>query len=421
MWVGVARVSTEGRDSIGGRAPDAQLGPGAAKNGERSHIHRVSDESRDRADTGTPRRRDRRADGGLPLRAQLSISETLAPFAIRFTWAAVYFAVVFAIGTVGYRSLEEWSWFDSFYMSVTTVSSVGFMEVHPLSQPGRSFTVFLIALGVTGLGVWWALITALIVELDLGGALRRRKKLREIDELEDHHIVCGAGRVGRMVVRELHYAGVPLIVIERDPEQVRALEQDDTDVLVICADSTKERALLDAGVERARGLAACLADDGDNLLVCLAARHLNPRLTTVARANDEESVERLRRAGADHVISPTLTGGVRMASTLVRPHVVGFLDTAILGPHLDLRLEEAEIPTGSPLANRSLQDAGIPQRTGLVVIALQRGGDPERQIYNPGPATTLEEGDVMIVLGGEGQIESLRDYVLNGGGAARPA
>jgi voltage-gated potassium channel len=349
----------------------------------------------------------------VPLRATLSIGETLRPFVLRFAGALLYFLGLFAVAAVGYHFIEGWHWFDSIYMAVTTVSSVGFMEVHPLTPAGRTFTLGVIFLGVTGLGVWWALITALIVELDLGGALRRRKKMKRIEDLRDHYVVCGAGRVGRMVIRELRAAELPLLVIEQDEGRARQIEEDDLDVLVICADSTKERVLAEAGVARASGLAACLADDGDNLLVCLTAREMNPGLSTVARAYDEESMDRLRRAGADHVIAPTLTGGIRMASTLLRPNVVSFLDSAILGPEMDLRLEEAAVPEGSPLHGRSLADAKIPQHTGLVIIALQRSGGAS-QIYNPGPDTRLAQGDVMIVLGREGQVERLREYAEKG-------
>jgi len=343
----------------------------------------------------------------------LSITDTFRPFIGRFAVALAYFLVVFLIGMVGFRAIEGWTWFESFYMAVTTVTSVGFMEVHPLTVPGRTFAMFIIALGVTGLGIWWALTTALIVELDLGGALRRRRKMKRLENLKDHYIVCGAGRVGRMVVREMKNAGHPLVIIEKDSERARQLEEEDAGVLVVAADSTKERVLSEAGVETAKGLAACLADDGDNLLVCLTARHLNPGLATVARAFDEESIERLSRAGADHVIAPTLTGGIRMASTLLRPHVVSFLDSAIVGPGIDLRLEEMALPPGSPLAGRTLADVRIPQTTGLMVIALQRHGQGG-QIYNPGPRTVLSEGDVMIVLGQEDQVQKLRRYAADG-------
>jgi voltage-gated potassium channel len=315
---------------------------------------------------------------------------------------------------VGYRTIEGWSWFDSFYMGVTTLSSVGFSEVHELSPAGRSFTTVLIVLGVTGLGIWWALTTALIVELDLGGALRRRRKMKQIENLEDHYIVCGAGRVGRMVVKEMRRVGTVVVVIEADQQRAEALEEAHPDLLVLCADATRERVLLDARLSKARGLAACLADDADNLLVCLTARALNPSVATVARAYDEESMDKLRRAGADHVIAPTLTGGIRMASSLLRPNVVSFLDSAILGPDKNLRLEEARVPEGSPLAGQTLAEAGIPKRTGMIVIALKRGGNAAQQVYNPGPEHRLAEGDIMIVLGGDDQLRLLQEYARAG-------
>lgn len=346
----------------------------------------------------------------MTIHSSLSLADTLKPFVLRFGWAAMYFVVLFGIATIGLRIIEGWSWFESLYMAVTTVTSVGFMEVHPLSGTGRSFILVVILLGVTGLGIWWALITALIVELDLGGVLRRRKKMKQLEELEGHYVICGVGRVGRMVVHEMRRAGRTVVVIDVDSDRTQALEEEYPDLLVLRADATKERTLEEAGIGTAEGLAACLADDGDNLLVCLTARDLNPSVATVARAYNEESMRQLKRAGADHVISPTLTGGVRMASTLLRPHVVSFLDSAIVGPGMELRLEEATIPTASPLAGKTLGEAYIPQETGLVIIALQVGGSSGGQIYNPGPDTRLAEGDVMIVLGTTEQLDRLQEY-----------
>ena len=343
--------------------------------------------------------------------SHLTLGEALAPFAKRFLWALAYFFVLYLIGTVGYKIIEEWSWFESFYMSVTTITSVGFMEVRPLSPGGRTFTVILIGFGITGLGIWWALITALIVELDLGGVLRRRQIMKSLENLSDHYIVCGAGRVGRVVVRELMHWGASLVVVERDPERASSLEDQHPGILIVGGDATKEQTLQTARVKAARGLCACLPDDADNLLVCLTARDMNPELHTVARAYNDESMDRLHRAGADLVISPTITGGIRMASSLLRPNVVSFLDAATIGADIELRLEETRIPEGSPLSGRSLADARIPQRTGLVVIALRRGGDEGRQIYNPGPDTRLTAGDIMIVLGREEQVQQLREYV----------
>lgn len=351
-----------------------------------------------------------RRERELTIPSSLSLADTLRPFVRRFGAAALYFVGLFAFAATGLRIIEGWSWFDSLYMGVTTVTSVGFMEVHPLSPAGRSFVLLLIVLGVTGLGIWWALTTALIVELDLGGVLRRRRKMKQLEAVEGHYVICGVGRVGRMVLGEMQRTGHSTVLIELDAERAQRLEEENPDLLVLRADATKERTLQEASIGTARGLAACLADDGDNLLVCLTARELNPSLATVARAYNEESMRQLRRAGADHVISPTLTGGIRMASTLLRPHVVSFLDSAIVGPGMDLRLEEAAIPEGSPLAGRSLGEAAIRQETGLVVIALQVGGATGGQIYNPGPETRLAAGDVMIVLGKDEQLRRLKEY-----------
>jgi len=354
---------------------------------------------------------DDRRVAGVTIHSSLSLADTLHPFVRRFAAAAAYFAVLFAFATVGYRLIERWTWFESFYMAVTTVTSIGYMEVHPLSPAGRTFTMGVIVLGVTGLGIWWALITALIVELDLGGALRRRRKMKQLEQLADHYVICGAGRVGRMALREMQRAGVPVVVIEKDVDRANDLEEEHPSLLVLNADAVKERVLDEAHIGTAKGLAACLADDGDNLLVVLTARDLNPKITTVARAYNEESMTRLKRAGADHVISPTLTGGIRMASTLLRPHVVSFLDSAIVGPDMDLRLEEATIPEGSPVAGLLLHEARIPQRTGLVVIAVQAVASHGGQIYNPGPDTRLGAGDVVIVLGKDEQLRRLREYI----------
>lgn len=341
---------------------------------------------------------------------QISLSDALRPFKHRFAWAGLYFLIILAIGTAGYRVIEGWGWLEAAYMAVTTVASVGFMEVRPLAPSGRTFTMVLIFLGITGLGIWWALTTALIVELDLGGVLRRSRMMRRIEDLSDHHIVCGAGRMGRVVLDEMAQAGSPFVVIEKDPSRAAALLDDYPEVLIVEGDATREHTLESAQVSNARGLAACLAEDADNLLVCLTARGLNPRIITVARAYNEESLPLLRRAGADHVISPNFTGGIRMASHLLRPDVVSFLDCAMWGGDIELRMEQAAIPPGSPLVGRTLAEARIPQRTGLIVLALRRKdaeGPPE---YNPGPQARLEAGDVMIVLGRTAQVQMLRDY-----------
>jgi len=340
----------------------------------------------------------------------ITLGEALRPFRARFAWAGLYFVVVFLIGTLGYMLVEGWGWTDALYMSVTTVSSVGFMEVHPLSPQGRTFTLGLVFLGVIGLGIWWALTTALIVELDLGGALRRRKIMRSIERLSDHYIICGMGRMGRVMVGEMIQAKSPFVIIEHDPARIALVRESHPDILVVEGDATQEQTLKIAQVEKANGLATCLADDADNLLVCMTARYLNPDLNIVTRAYNEESLEKLRRAGAEHVVSPNVTGGIRMVYSLLRPHVVSFLDCVISEAGIELRLEQAPVPPGSQLVGQSLAEARIPQRTGLIVLGLRRTGQTGLPIYNPGPETRLEAGDVMIVLGRSEQVQRLREY-----------
>lgn len=343
------------------------------------------------------------------------LSEALGPFRRRFAWAGGYFLAILLVGTLGYRTIEGWDWFSSFYMAVTTVSSVGFMEVEPLSPGGRAFTVLLIFFAVTGLGIWWGLTTALIVELDLGGLLRRRRIMRKISELKNHFIVCGGGRMGRVVVEEMYTSNKPFLVIERDAARGAAILEQYPGVLLIADDATKEHTLTEAGVERASGLAACLTDDADNLLLCLTARGMRSDMTIVARAAYQESLDKLRRAGADHVMSPIVTGGLRIASMLLGPSVVSYLDVATTGAdEMALRLEETDIPESSSLAGLSLAEAKIPQRTGLIVMSVRHRSGGDAPTHNPGPETRLEAGDVVIVLGRQEQIQRPREYIQQG-------
>lgn len=239
--------------------------------------------------------------------------------------------------------------------------------------------------------------------------------MTKIAELKDHFIVCGGGRMGRVVIEELYTARKRFVLVERDPAQVVKIQTQYPDVLVITDDATKEHTLTEAGVDRASGLAACLTEDGDNLMLCLTARGLCPGLTIVARAAFQESLDKLRRAGADHVMSPIVTGGLRIASMLLRPSVVSYLDVATTGAdEMALRLEETTIPAQSSLVGRSLAEVKIPQRTGLIVMALHHGGRSGPATHNPGPETVLQSGDVLIVLGRQDQIQRLREYAERG-------
>lgn len=340
-----------------------------------------------------------------------SLGAALRPFKARFGWGGLYFAAILLMGTIGYRNIEGWPLFDAFYMALTTIASVGDIEARPLSEDGRAFTAILILFGITGLGIWWALITAMIVELDLGGLLRKRRMIRNITELTGHFIVCGAGRLGRVVIDEMLRDGVSLVVIDHDPSRYSDLEEREG-IFLLEGDATREQTLELAGIDRARGLAATLQADADNLLLCMTARAMSLKLNIVARAYDQETLQKLRRAGCDHPISPNITGGARMAAAMLRPSVVSFLDVATTGTGIELRLEQATVPEDSPLAGSELAQAAIPQKTGLIVLALRRSGG-SAAIYNPGPQTAINAGDTMIVLGGPEQIQKLREHMTS--------
>ena len=221
--------------------------------------------------------------------------------------------------------------------------------------------------------------------------------------------------MGRVVVEELDTTGKPFVVIERDATRAAAILEQFPGILLIADDATKEHSLTEAGIERASGLAACLTDDAENLLLCLTARGMRSDMTIVARAAYQESLDKLRRAGADHVMSPIVTGGIRIASMLLRPSVVSYLDVATTGAdEMALRLEETDIPQSSPLVGRSLSEATIPQRTGLIVMSVRPRSGGGTATHDPGPETRLEAGDVLIVLGRQEQIQRLREYVRKG-------
>jgi voltage-gated potassium channel len=259
--------------------------------------------------------------------------------------------------------------------------------------------------------VWFALITSLIVELDLANFLRRKRSMKEIAELRDHIIICGVGRTGRHLVSELAPATQAYVAIDRDEDRIElAREEVDPSLMGITGDATLDHTLELAGIKRASALVSCLSQDTDNVYVCLSARALNPDMTIVARAYDEESVDKLYRAGANHVVSPNVSGALQMASFLLRPSVVTFLDVAFRSPEVSLRLEQATVGIDSTLNGKTLKDARIREETGLMVIAVRKAGSHGEFTFNPSADTVLENGDEMIVLGKPGQLQDLRRY-----------
>ena len=334
-------------------------------------------------------------------------------FRRRFLFLLCLLAVLTIAGTIAFLQFPEFSLSDAWFMTVITLTAVGYDEVHPLNETGRWVAAMLLAGGITAMGIWFALITAAFVEMDLAHVLRNHRTMKKIGRIRDHIILCGAGRTGRQVIRELVAADVRYVVVDIDPDAAALVREIDPNALILEADATNDDSLIAAEIGRARGLLAALSADTDNVFVCLSARDLQPNLTIVARAFDDETTQKLHKAGADHVVSPNIIGGVRMATVLLRPHVVSFVDVVTQSEKLALRLEEVEVPGDSPLHGHTLAEAKLRAKTGLIVIAVRRGPDHwgEDLVYNPGPEEGIRSGDHLVVLGQPEQMGRLQEIV----------
>jgi voltage-gated potassium channel len=297
-------------------------------------------------------------------------------------------------------------------MTVITLTAVGYSEVFELTPTGRTFTMPLLLSGISWMGLWFANITSFIVELDLKDALKRRRTMQEIAKMRDHVVICGAGRTGRQVAQEIQSVTQDYVIIERDPVRIEQLDEYVPDAHVLEGDATHDHVLLEAGLLHAKGLITCLSADTDNLYVCLSARDLAAKLTIVARAYEEESIDKLYRAGADQVVSPNVSAAVRMASVVLRPSVVSFLDIAGRSSDLRLRAEQMSVPETSSAVGKTLAELRIPHETGPIVVAVRKEherGSPF--VFNPSASTKIEAGDDVIVPGDDAQIQSLRSYL----------
>ena len=311
---------------------------------------------------------------------------------ILFALAAVVVAI--ACGAVGFYLIEGWSILDSLYVAAQTVTTVGYGDLTPATRNGRIFsTVFMLA----GVGVVLYALTATvhaIVQSELVATFGQRRISRRMNKLRDHFIICGAGRVGSHLVRGLLGGAETFIVIERDPQKVAELT--DLGVIVLVRDATLEESLREAGVEHARGLAACLPDDADNVYVVLTARDLNPQLHIVARAAEEQAEPKLIRAGANRVVAPTIIGGHRMAMALTKPAVDDFLGS-ITANKLELAFEQLEVDAGSTLVGQKLSETNIRAALDIVVVSIRRSDG--NILFNPSGEAVIQSADILIAIG----------------------
>ena len=302
-------------------------------------------------------------------------------------------------GTIGYLLLGL-SPLNAVYQTVTTVSTVGYGEIEPLSTTGRVFTIVLILVGVGTALFTFTVLLETVVEGHVGDLLGRRRMEREIAGLHGHLIVCGWGRVGKAIGEYVSHAGQQVVVIDRDAERVEGMPH-----LSVVGDVTDDAVLRHAGIDRARVLVAAVDSDADNVYVTLSARTLRPDLLIVARSRSESADEKLRRAGANRVVNPQRIGGDRMAAFALQPHVVDFLDIVMHDRSLEFRLEEVAVPATSALAGTSLRDAQIRERTGAMILAMRQ---PDQQfVTNPPPETVVQPEHILIAIGTAAQLEAL--------------
>lgn len=319
---------------------------------------------------------------------------------------SLLFAMV-AGGTIGYVVIERWSVWDAFYMTVTTMATVGFREVHPLSFAGQVFTVVLIFGGVGTAFYTATLVAAAVVEGGLHRRFAQRRFTRMLEQLEDHFILCGYGRIGSIIAEELDRQRVPFIVIERQPD--RSQQVLERGWLSVAADASQEEVLRRVGIHRARGLIAAVGTDAENVYTVLTARVVRPDLFIIARVESDDAEHKLKRAGADRVISPYQIGAAHMVQTALRPAVVDFVQFATSSVHLDLSMEQVHIEPGSPIVGRTIIEAGIRQKFGVIVIAIKRADGVME--FNPAPEAVVRAGDEMVVLGQPQSVKALEETV----------
>jgi voltage-gated potassium channel len=319
----------------------------------------------------------------------------------RLIWSVGALVAIVIIGTIGYEVIEGWSLLDSIYMTITTITTVGFREVHPLSDAGRIFTIFVIIGGVGGALYVLTNIMAYLLEGQFGITMGRRRMKNRIARLKDHFILCGYGRVGQEIAQAFSEEGVPFVIIANDAQHIARAEKEG--FLCLFGDAASDEVLKEAGIERAHGLVVAVGTDTDNTFITLSARELRPDLFIEARSSSPEAEGKLRRAGADRIISPHAIGGRRMAMLALRPAVVDFIDTVTYGRGREMELENVDVGSGSQLVGRTMEQAR--SKVGITVLAMRKKGG--KLLPNPPGEEIIEEGDRLIVIGTKKRLAAL--------------
>lgn len=315
------------------------------------------------------------------------------------------FAVI-AFGTLGYVLIEGWSFLDALYMTIITLTTVGYKEVHVLSGSGMVFSIILILSGVGAMFYTLTVIARAVIEGELRDIFGRRKLTKKIENLKNHYIICGYGRMGNIICREMRDNGASFIVLEKSSGVLASM---DKSILSFQGDATQDDVLKAAGIDKAKGLISVLSSDADNLYVVLSARGLNPKLRIVARASEEGVEKKLVRAGADKVISPYHLGGLRIAHTILKPAVVDFIEFATRSGNLELQMEEIKVKGSSHIVDRSLDECGIRKELGIIIVAIKRRSGEMK--FNPSSKSIIKDGDTLVAMGETKNLEELEKLV----------
>jgi voltage-gated potassium channel len=332
----------------------------------------------------------------------------------RITIILILSVLLVGFGVAGYMLIQQYSFQEALYMTVITLATVGFTEVRPLDNTGRLFTIVLILMGVSFVGFALAYFSQILLDGNLLEAYRRRRLKKQLDQLQDHYIVCGFGQMGQIIVQELIRYEVPVVVIEKSDEASLARLRE-KGILHLQADATDEDQLIAAGILRAKGLVTVVSKDSENVFIVLTARDLNRDLLILARASTAGSDKRLIKAGANRVVSPYAIGATRLAHNILRPTVTDFLDLALSSEGMELSMEEVCIPEGSRLEGMELMNSGIRGQYNLIVMAIKRSDGT--MVFNPAPQEILRAGDIMVAIG---PVENLTRFGQDLYGCAYP-
>ncbi len=309
--------------------------------------------------------------------------------------------VTIITGIFGYMIIERWDFIDSFYMTIITITTTGFKEVHPLNNAGKIFTLVIIFMGIGSIAYATGRAVQVIFESQI---FRRRRMSKRVDEMENHYIVCGYGRMGKYICDELVASKTPFLVIENNPSKIERLIE--LGYVFVNGNSTSDDILIQSGVKKAKGLVAVLSNDAENVFATLSAKVLNPKIFVVARAVEEETESKLKKAGANRVVKPYEIGGLRMAALLLRPGVTEFIDIVAREKSIDLNIEEVTINGSAVLAGKTLAESPIRKELNIIIVSIQKTDG--KFIYNPTSSTKLEEGDKLIALGEEFNLKKLQ-------------